>query len=133
MTFAEFESEMRRLTSQFGKPAYGEERTRLFFEAVQHLSHAWWAKTVDKFIGEFARPPLMPELRAEVAIERERNWDRERAVERKESIEFMRSFGNGDLQAICRAIKKRVEGELPDEQFNNLIQNLEKLPADNGS
>lgn len=118
MTFAEFESEMRRLVGQFGRQTYGEERVALFFEAVRDLSPGWWKRTVDKFLGECRYPPLMTELRTEVAIERERVWAVTKSLERRDAETFMRRFGTGDLQTICETIKRRIAGELSDQDFD---------------
>lgn len=63
MTHESFNTQMRRLTSQFGEKAYGEERWKLIWNEISDLSPEWFRKTVDEMIGNSRLAPLVSEFR----------------------------------------------------------------------
>lgn len=73
----EFNTQMNRLVSQFGKAAYGVERTTLIWREVRDLPPEWFAGVVDEFLGSSRQAPLIPEFRDVAASERERMRGRE--------------------------------------------------------
>jgi len=125
MTFAEFEIGMRRLSAQFGKAAYGDERTRLIFAAVREFSAAWWNRTVDRFVAEFRIPPLMPEIRIEIAAERERMIERKRVEDRQAAEDFWSGkFLSEEKTVIVETIKRRMANQLSDAEWAQFLKLL---------
>lgn len=85
MNREEFSNEMNRLVSQFGKAAYSPERANLIWREVKDLSPSWMNAAIDEFIGSSRQPPLMPEFRERIAIEREKQWSRQKQQSQKDS------------------------------------------------
>lgn len=80
MTNAEFITQMERLARVFGERAYPTERTRLIWEQVSWLSEVSFARIVDDFIGSSRQPPLMPEFRDAIELERARIRGQENVI-----------------------------------------------------
>lgn len=69
--------QLKRLESCFGnqhREVYNQDRGELIWREVNQLSDEWMVKITDLFIGEFDRPPLMPQFREQISKERERLW-----------------------------------------------------------
>lgn len=64
---------------------YNKDRGDLIWREVQQLSDEWMVRTVDLFIGEYERPPLMPQFREQISKERERLW----VIEKKANLPAM--------------------------------------------
>lgn len=124
MTWKFFMRQVDRLTSTFGKNAYGEERVLLIWREIKDLSDNWAEATVDKLIGEHRYAPLLPEFREEISKERERLWRVEKKQHAKEAKQFYSSYQADDIKTICAGIVKRVKGDMSDGDFDNLNQLL---------
>lgn len=80
MTDDQFNRHMNRLASVFPKGAYPSERILLIDEAVNRLSEDAWSRMVDQLIGDCATAPMLPKIRELAAIEREREWSKQKTV-----------------------------------------------------
>lgn len=126
MNFHEFSIGMQRLVSQFGKAAYGDERVKLIFREVEFLPAASWSRIVDKFLGEARMPPLLPEFRTEISLERERLHRAEKAQHAEDAFELAKRYPPDELTAICDTIRNRIKGRLSDSEFDSFTAVLEK-------
>lgn len=125
MSPGEFQIEMSRLSEQFGKQTYSTERCKLLWQEIQNLSHAWFARVVDRFIGEFRQAPLMPEFREEIAKERERLWKKEKEQHSKDAEAFFESsFDTTEMKTICQFILKRLAGGVTDVEYATFLKHL---------
>lgn len=125
MTWAEFETQMNRLTETFGKAAYSKERVGLIWREVQSYSRAWMERTIDDMIGSHRTAPLLPEFREATARERERLW----SAEKKQHESDANAFWNGtyhpdEVKAVCQVIKDRMRGGVPDDSWNSFLKVL---------
>lgn len=131
MTALEFKAEMDRLVGQFGRAVYSEARMHLIFRQVAHLPASWWKRAVDKFLLEARQAPLLPEISAEIAREREREWTRLKHEE-PEALAGACTFGPEEQAELLRAIRLRAAGALNDEAWGNvrsLINNALRRPS----
>lgn len=117
MTAQHFSIQMARLERQFGK--FGQERGDLLWKEIQDYDPIWFARTVDKFIGENRVMPLLPEFRTEIAIERERIYAEKKKQQTREAEEFMSPYPAEEIQSICRQIRDRIMGKMRDEDFKS--------------
>ncbi len=127
MTEAQFQNQMRRLSSQWPN-AYGPERAEIIWREVKDCDDKWFASVVDRFIGELRQPPLMQEFREELSRYREKNWHREKEQHRLESEHAIKSIFDGQwVQSICKDITDRIEGRVSDEIFTDFVRGIGKL------
>lgn len=75
-----FDREVDRLSKRFTGKVYGDEFAKLLWRECQSLSDTWLTKTVDEFIGSCRQPPLMPEFREQIAVERDKAWAKQKHV-----------------------------------------------------
>lgn len=127
MTAYEFDTQINRLKDVFGDRHYPDERVKLLWRAVSDYPGKWFSKTVDKFIGECRQPPLLPEFRTEVAIERERSWGKEKEVHAKDAKQFMQRFDDQIRSSICKTIRDRIQGKVDDETYTNFVDGITRL------
>jgi hypothetical protein len=78
MTSQEFQIEMGRLVSTFGKQHYPEERVKLIWREVGNLTGNAFANMVEGLISECRQAPLIPEIREKAAKVRERAWSEQK-------------------------------------------------------
>lgn len=123
MTRAEYQTQLNRLAATFGPAAYQGERMELIWQEVGTLPVEAFKRIVNTLIGECRNAPLLPEIRKEAAIERERLAAREKANHSRESEQAYRSIlSNDDIKHYCNGILRRVSGVMPDKDFNSLVQ-----------
>lgn len=72
-----FQSQIGRLVNRFPGKTYGEEFITLLWRDVKGMSDHWLTQTVDEFIGSCRQPPLIPEFREQVGIQREKDSSRQ--------------------------------------------------------
>lgn len=121
----QFQFQMNRLITQFGKSSYSTERIKLICREVRGLSALWFEKLVDQFIGECRHAPLLPEFREEIAKERERIHRIEKDSHAKDAEEFFDGiYMPEDKKTICQYIQKRLRGEISDADFEVFIKHL---------
>lgn len=125
MTWEFFESEMKRMSENFGKAGYSNERVKLIWREVKDLDDNWFSRLVDSFIGDCRQAPLVPEFRNAASEERERAWKREKEKSEKEAQEFMQSsFADDDVRGVIQQIVGRVKRTTTDEAFDGLQRML---------
>lgn len=131
MTPTAFQLHVGRLVNNYGKVHYSEERVKLLWREVQHLSPEWMERTVDRFIGESRYAPLLPEFREEAAKERERNHSMDRQRSENDAKRFFRvtSIQGDDLQMIMSGIIRRISGDLSDDDFAAIQRLLASVAA----
>ena len=88
MTPQEYANEIARLERQFG--AFGEERTRLLWLQVKHLSLKWFIGVITEFICNSHRMPLIADFLDQIAIEREREHQREKERHANDAKKFLK-------------------------------------------
>lgn len=130
MNFSEFSNGMNRLASVFGKNVYGDERVKLFWRECETLPASWWNKTIDRWLGDLRTPPLMPELRTEIATHREREGQREKAQKRDESLETHPALSISERLWAIKGIKMRAQGVTTHENWNSFLGLLERVKND---
>lgn len=72
MTSVEFNTQMDRLIDSYPKGAYPPERIKQIWQAVAEFPQQVFAKIIDELIGSHRQAPLLPEIRTELAKEREK-------------------------------------------------------------
>lgn len=124
----EFQMQMNRLITQFGKGQYSDERTKLIWREVKDFTNGWWEKTVDQLLLSCRQAPLSQEIGEHVAKERERIWQIEKKKNSKEAKEFFNSsYGPEDTRTVCQTIIKRLQGSMGDkdyDSFKSMIKNV---------
>jgi len=63
MKAAEFETQIQRLVSTYGKAQYSEERVKIIWREVQSLSEADFSNIIEKMISECRQAPLIQEIK----------------------------------------------------------------------
>jgi hypothetical protein len=106
MTQREFETNMNRMREEW-KNVYGTERCKLIWKEVKDFDGMWWERTVDQLIGDFLKPPMLPEIREKASIERERVYRTNKERQRREAEGFYNSVATE-----------------PSEDFRKLMRNL---------
>lgn len=132
MRLDEFTNGIGRLISQFGRSHYSDERVNLIFQQVRHLPASWWQKTVDKFLLEARQAPLMQEIAAEMAFERERSQTSKRN-EQLEPEEGAITFSPEEQAELLKAIRLRAAGALSDEAWANVKSMLNNAIRNTGA
>lgn len=126
MTSHEFNTQINRLKDCFTDRSYSDERMKVIWREVQDLDGKWFAKVVDRFIGECRQAPLMTEFREEIAKERERLWELQKKHNAKDAKDFMSGiYQPDDIKTICQYIVKRVSGGVSDQDFSSFIKHLD--------
>lgn len=127
MTESFFQMQLRRLTTNWPN-TYNSERSALLWREVKDFSDEWFARLVDRFIGELRQPPLMPEFREAISAERERNWSREKAQHARDAKEFFLIANDPDFRgSVIKTIIERMQGKVPEKTWNEFIHGLNKL------
>lgn len=111
MQFTEFNNQMNRLISTFGKNAYGDERLQLIWREVKDHSYPWFIDAIDDFIGNHRLPPLMSDFSNKIADERERLWRIEKRQHAEESTAlgtFWGTFTDIQIKNTCEDIRAMI-------------------------
>lgn len=120
MNQGQFDRQIQRLVSNFGRTAYSPERAILIWKEVSNLSSEWLENTVDRFIGEFRQAPLIQDFREAIAEERERIWKTEKRQHEKDAKDFWESsYHSDEIATICQTIRARMNGNLSDSDYSN--------------
>lgn len=127
MTLVEFRTQLQRLTSQFGQTNYSEERVRLIFQEVSSLEVGQWKNIVDRLIAESRFPPLLPDIREAMSLEREKKWRHEKAQHQKDAEEFFVSaISNDEKTIMAQTIKDRMFNRIDDAQWEKFLADLNR-------
>lgn len=131
MRLEEFNVQMNRLVSQFGKPNYGRERVALIWKSVSDFSAEWFSKTVDNLLGGSRYAPLPSDFAPFILDERDRLW----ALQKKQNTQDAKDFWAGTLMPsesshICKMIRKRAVGQVIDADWESFQRSLATLKAD---
>lgn len=122
----EFQSQMNRLITQFGKTQYSDERTKLIWREVKDFSSPWWERTVDHLLLTSRQAPLQAEFGELIGRERERVWRQEKVQNEKDAKDFFAgTYQPDDVQTICQMITKRLAGGVSDADYANFVKHLE--------
>lgn len=134
MTEQQFQTQLNRLTENFGKTAYGTERARLIWREVQHFDAHWFANQVDEWIGNLRQAPLLEEIRKACSIERERAREREKKQHAQEAEDWMSGqvFDDEIKREICQMINKRMMKLVDDDTWNKFVPGIHKLAGGKG-
>jgi hypothetical protein len=89
MKFEEFNSQMQRLITNFGRTAYSQERSTLIWRETQAIEGPLFERIVDRLIGECRQAPLLPEIRDAVGREKSRLWEREKTSHHAQSAQVI--------------------------------------------
>lgn len=120
-----FRDQVGRLAETFGANHYKPERIKLMWREVKEFDGRWFTGLVDEFIGESRHPPLLPEFREKITIERERLWKTEKQVHEKEAKSFYeRCFPIEEVRQVCKTIIDRILGRVTDSDFWNFVKLL---------
>lgn len=123
MREADFQLQMGRLERQFGK--FGTERATLLWREVKEFSELWLAKVIDGLIGDCRQTPLVSDFREEIARERERLYRIEKAQHAREAKDFFEGkYQPEDKRMICQGIRKRLLGQMSDQEFSSFMSML---------
>lgn len=119
-----FQKQIDRLSAQFGAQHYKAERVKLYWRKFQYFSDSWMERSVNKFIEYSRVAPLMQEFEAEMALEREKNYDSKKTEHTRDAKEFMASYPAEDIQTICAQIRDRIQGRMSDSNFTGFKKML---------
>ncbi len=130
MTPNEFQVQMNRLVETYGKPSYGTERARLLWLEVKDFDARWFARVVDRFIGDSRQAPMLSDFRAAAESERSRKSSRheEAALDLVES-----SLRPEDVHSVMEVITRRIQGRASDAEFEALKKFLSANASGNPS
>jgi hypothetical protein len=131
VTKEQFAVHMQRLVDTFGDRAYPPERMKLIYQEVADFGDTWWKLEVDKLIGNHRIAPLLSEIREAAAREREGRAYREKMKHRVESENAYKRLSREELSTIFRGLKKRISGEMPDQEFENFTRLLNTMESGN--
>lgn len=128
MRIDEFETHLNRLRDVFGDRNYTDERAKVFWREVRDMDASWWARTVDRFIGECKFAPLMPEFREVITRERERNWSVEKSCHTRDAKEFFLIADDPEIRgSVMKTILDRMNGKVSDQVWGEFMPGLNKL------
>jgi len=123
----EFTHQVDRLKSSFGEKNYPAERIKILWDELRHQDAAWMNKVVTRLIGESRFPPLLPEFRDALAIQRERGWNTEKQQMARSASEAFRMWESGECGMPSQTIRNRVLGLVSDEDwaaFVSVVKNI---------
>lgn len=123
MTTSEFDEQVKRLRAVFGDKAYPDERVVTFWDAVRDMEGYWFKKRVTDWVGS-AKPPMLPEIREAVALERERLWSLKKSQHSAEASESFRLYESGECGEIAQAIARRSRGEMSDQDWDAFMRSM---------
>jgi hypothetical protein len=115
---------MNRLIEIFGAVPYKGERINLIWGQVKDLTDPWFETVITSFLCDFRHPPLIADFREKAILERDREWRIQKAENRDDAKQFF-SFPPEEEREILNTIKKRMRGEVNDDdygQFLNLLK-----------
>lgn len=122
-----FQTEIQRLINVYGQKAYPRERTELIWQEVQQLSDRWFSWLIGHLIGDNERPPMVTVFREHSSREREKSHEKQKAVQKKEAEEFMKTiYSQEDRATILGQIRLRLNGNMPDQDFKNFLSMVSK-------
>jgi len=122
MTPNEFKSLISQLNGSFNG-YYNTERAKILWEEMIGLSNDTAKLVINSAIRKHKFAPTISELLLIVAEQREINNKREKDKSRKESDEFWNAQNNPEeVQYRINAIKRRIAGEMSDEEWNEFRQ-----------
>lgn len=125
MNIQEFNTQMQRLVSNFGKNSYPDEKARLIWGEVRDFQGSWLQRAVDRFIGDFRQAPLVQDFREAAAKERERSWSLQKKQHEQDAKDFYAgTYQPEEVRVICQFIIKRMQGGVSDEDWRNFITHL---------
>jgi hypothetical protein len=124
MTSADFDTQMRRLSSRWPQ-TYVPELQKLIWREVAALDPTTWTGVADRLLGECRQPPLLPEIRECVAKERERTWTYQKRQHAQDARDFAAgTYHTDEVKEICRTIRRRVARQVPDNEWAQFLQSL---------
>lgn len=130
MNHAEFQNGMTKLISVFGEKAYPPPRVELFFREFRGLPAYRWLAVVEALVGNERLPPMLGEIRAEIARGRESEVARQKTEHRNDAKEFWsRTYSDEDISLMATSIRRRVTGTLDDDAwaaFNRMLRTTGK-------
>lgn len=128
MEQAEFQTQVKRLQNQFGQTAYSTERCKVVWEEVKNLSAAQFARIVDRCLGEFRQPPLLPELREMISKERERAAQARKQTHAQDSADFWSSkFHTDEQRQMFEMTQKRILGQVSDADWDQFVKQIDQV------
>lgn len=118
----EFNNGINRLKNVFGDRFYPDERVKLFWKEVNQFDNYWWTNTIDYFIGNAERPPLLPQFRDKISEERSRIDSNKKRQHTEEAHVFMKSvFSDEDHTMMFKTIREISVGALPEAKVKSFI------------
>lgn len=97
MNHQEFSIQMDRLKDVYTDRPYSNERVKLIWREVSRLSGEAFSRIVDNLISSQRQPPMLTEIRDQIALERERTSSEPKAVamnwEASYNCDFCRDLG----------------------------------------
>lgn len=117
MTQGHFQCQFNRASEVWGRNAYPKERLQVIWRSMEHLPDPWLTHTMDYFIGHSKFAPLMAEFSEEISKYREYNWSVEKKQYAEDAKQWASTYHFEEMSSICENIRKRIKGEMTDEEF----------------
>lgn len=128
MTANEFQTQIARMASTFGKVHFSPERVQLVWGDVGSLNLGWFRAVCDDMIATERHAPMPAAFSLAASEERERLWKIDKAKGANETKGAMKSlFGPSDISMLCKSVMNRIEGKMNDDAFkafNNLFKDM---------
>lgn len=130
MNAQEFDRNVSRLGSRW-KNVYVDEFKAILWKELGMLPPGAFERICTKLIGEERQAPLMAEFRREAAVERERQWAKEKQEHKQDSKEFWHGTSTDEERTMMfQAIRSRIKGEMPDADWKCFLTLLDtRFPA----
>lgn len=128
MTETEFVIEMERLTSIFGDRNYPRSRVEVMWSEVRMIPADVFRKGIDRFISErrVGDPPVPADFRPVVSRWLEYEHQARKDQGRRDAQEFA-MLESEDEQMICDTIKRRLSGQINDEEWAGFMSNVKGM------
>lgn len=128
MSPSEFNVEMNRLVSQFGKAAYSPERANIIWNEVRSVEGRVFKRIVDELIGNSRYAPLISDFREKLALDRERSWGNEKKQYAQDAYDWANcTLVPEETKIVCQAIVARVRRKMSDHDWESFIKGLQGL------
>lgn len=126
MTILEFNEQVKRLSDTYGAQHYRQERLSILWGQVRDYGADWFKRVVSGLISLHRQAPLPADFGEAIALERERQWRREKEQNERESKNFWAGTHQpDDVKLITQAIKKRIQGGLSDDQWQGFVSTID--------
>ena len=93
-------------------------------ELVQSYDDFWFKNAVTSKLRYFRTQPLPGDFDEDISIAREKKWSEDKKKERHDAENAWGSFPDSDKAAICQTIRKRMQGQINDQEWASFYSSL---------